>query len=140
MYFVFFSFCDVYVPPPVPVVYFLWSQKNRCIIETWAVLLWKWKLVCSHRGFHSLVKYRSPKFSSKVRMILDVVFEIITIIWNTFSEQKIAWNISDSSLKTMNQFSVPSVNEKPLPTTWWCGSFNRHKWQFKIVSFVFPKY
>lgn len=71
-------------------VYFLWSPKNRCIIETWTVLLWKWKLECSHTGFYSLAKCRTPKFPSKVRIILHAMFEIILFFTSTFSGKKIA--------------------------------------------------
>lgn len=111
-----FHFVSLLQPDtPSHVVHFLWSQKNSCIIETWNVLLWKWKLECSHTGFYSLVKYRSPKFSSKVRIFLHVIFEIFyNIFWNTFPGNKIAWNTSDSPLKIYIYFQWPQWR-KSLP-------------------------
>lgn len=135
------SLCDMFLCllSTPHLVYFLWSQKNRCIIETWDILLWEWKLDFSHTRFYSSIKYRSPKFSSQVRIILDVIFEII--IFKKYLPRK------ENCLKYIRQlFRNSEVN---FHCYQWMkiftyiltvvGNLIGIKWQFRVVSFIFPK-
>jgi hypothetical protein len=111
IFLVFISLCDMFIYiPSAPVVYFLWSPKNRCINETWDILLWKWELDGCHTGFYSFVKYRSPEFSSKVRIILDVVFELLLWYEIHMFKSKISWNTSIPFLKWWIDFQCHHLN------------------------------
>ena len=105
-----YVFVSLFHPTPPHEVHFLWPHKNRRIVEARNVLLWEWKLEFSHPGFYSLVSYRSPKLSSKVRIILCVIF-VITTFFEIHSQERKLLKYIRQSFRTVYLFSVLPVNE-----------------------------